>query len=89
MSDYCDVHQSVMIANAKVESKLDTLVETVKKIETHLEIQSLQRNNWWIAITGIVIGVLIQTAVFCYWLGQISKQIEVDHQNIQELWNRK
>ena len=78
-----------MITSATVSTKLDSLVESVKKIEGHMEDQSMLRSNWWITICGIIVGVLIQTSVFCYWLGQISKQIEVDHQSIQELWHKK
>ena len=92
----CDAHVEISSAVQKhdtmvavMQEKLTTLVESVGEIKEYLKAQNEKRTTWWIAISGIIVGVLIQTAVFCYWLGQISKQIEIDHQSIQQLWDKR
>lgn len=82
---YCDAHSETKEALILLTNNLSHLKEAVIRIDKHMEEANHGRLNWWMAITGIIATVIIQTFVFAYYLGIYSKQIEVDTKRLDIL----
>lgn len=88
-SYYCDGHQETKEAILLLKNNLEHLTAAVDRIDKHLEQSSKTRTNWWLTISSIIVGLLIQTFFFSYYLGSMGKQIEVNTKKIDEIEQRK
>lgn len=84
---YCDAHVDTREALVLLTNNLAHLREAVIRIDKHMEDANKSRTNWWLAIVGIIVTVIIQTFIFAFYLGIYSRQIEVDTDRINKLEN--
>lgn len=81
--NFCDGHGEMRETIIILKNNMEHLTEAVKRIDVHLEQASKMRVNWWLALTGVICGILIQTWVFSYHLGSMGKQIEINTKRIE------
>lgn len=83
--NFCEGHSETREAIILLQSNLSHLTEAVNRIDKHLENASKARVNWWLAISSIVAGVIIQTFVFSHHLGTLSKQVEINTHRLDKI----
>lgn len=81
----CPVGQDSQTAIEVLRTQLIGIKESVAKIEHHMDESSKRMSSWWISIFSVVIGIAIQTVFFVFFLGGMSRQVEIDANRIDAL----
>lgn len=82
---YCDAHTETKETLILLTNNLGHLKEAVVRIDKHMEESNKARTNWWLAIVGVIVTVIIQTFVFAFYLGIYSRQIEVNSGRLDKI----
>ena len=82
---YCDAHLETKETLILLENNFKHMAESIGRIDKHLEEASKTRTAWWLAISSLVVGIVIQSCILSYFGGTMVRQIEVNSKRLDSV----
>ena len=77
-NQFCPAHENVIIHSVKFEEKIDSLISNVTEIKESIKATAKVRMNWWIALSGTFLMIILEAGTTCFYMGQMAKEIEIN-----------